>query len=745
MCLIRLRRCFAVLAFCLPPLLSAQGHLPPVAYNPREGLIRLDMVVTDPAGKPVSSIVPRDLTLLDGGKPVKILTFQAHAPNSPSVEPPVTIILLVDTLNLPERLASYERREVRRFLQQNGGRLAQPVSLFELSNLGILKIGQPSTDGHVLAAEFTHNSNLEWLRRPANGMRGSSLESDAEPAILSALKALGDIAAAERQNPGRKLLLWVGPGWGLGSGAYGVDLAGKQETFDAIEWFYTLLREARITLYSFSVGETNADGRALLYRSYLNNATSVPLATFMHLYRKVIAVQTGGRVLEPSGDLTGDPVPSLTGFTSNADLVQEINGCIEEAATFYTLSFDPSQAERPDEYHELKVQVDKPGVTARTTTGYYDQPYYSNHGNHALRPVTVQQLKQVLVAIRDQPDAESARQLSEFVLTERLSSTGLTTSMAGQQGAKARQALVSLADASAFLDPPASEISADPPPDTHVQQRLASLALEYLNKTLPDLPNFYATRTVVNYLETPAFEKGDAKIMYQPLHIAETDKDTVFYRNGYEAGESNTGEKKKRKQNEPYLVTYGTFGPLLREALDAIFHDPGSLSWKRWERRADKPIAVFAYSVPEEESSDQIGFCCSPDGDGTGAFRLRVGYHGEIAIDPATGAILRLGLSFDLQSTTPLIQSQIMIEYGPVEIAGKSYICPIKSVSLSNARAVTVMALTLPGRGKLAWRQSFKTYGPYAAMLNDITFDTFHLFHADSHLITGFTPAPEGP
>ena len=77
-----------------------------------------------------------------------------------------------------------------------------------------------------------------------------------------------------------------------------------------IEWFSTLLREARITLYSFSVGETNADGRALIYLSFLSGVKSVQQATFMHLNRKVLAVETGGRVLEPSADLTGDPVPA---------------------------------------------------------------------------------------------------------------------------------------------------------------------------------------------------------------------------------------------------------------------------------------------------------------------------------------------------------------------------------------------------------------------------------------------------
>jgi hypothetical protein len=505
-----------------------------------------------------------------------------------------------------------------------------------------------------------------------------------------------------------------------------------------------LLREARIALYSFSVGETNADGRALTYRAYLNGVQSVQQATFMHLTRKVLAVDTGGRVMEPTDDPAANTNDySLTGFKVNSDLVQQINSCVQEAGTYYTLSFDPSHANHPDEYHDLKVRINRPGLTARTTTGYYDEPYYFDQPNPAARPVTVEQLEQVLSAAHGKPDAEVARQLSDLTLTERLSSTRLLACLAGLRGGKARQALVALADASTFLNPPAGEISADAPPDHNAQQRMTSLALEYLNKALPNLPNFYATRTTVHYQETPPFEKGDAKITYQPLHIADTVKDTVLYRDGDEVVEPDTGKHKQRKADEPYLVTWGTFGPLLRGAIDTIFVAPDGLSWRRWEKGGGKSLAVFSYAIPEEKSSYRTGGCCLPDGDGTIAFHHRAGYHGEIAIDPATGAILRLELIFDLKSTTPDIRSAVMIEYGPVEIAGKSYICPVRSLSISRGRSVAVLSETLNAREKTQWYETFRTYGPYATVLNDTTFDAFHMFRADSHMLPGFNTAPE--
>jgi VWFA-related protein len=732
------------LAHQIPTLASVS----PSTYDAEEGLIKLDVVVTNKLGKPISGIARKDFKLLDNGQPDKILTFHTYDGTSTGPDPPVKIILLVDTLNLPERLASYERREVARFLQQNRGHLAQPVSLVELSNMGVLRVGQPSADGNALAEEFAHNKNLEWIRRVPGGLRGVSLDSVfVESPTSSALKALGDIAAMERQQPGRKLLIWVGPGWGVGSGAYSDSNGPRGNTFELIEWFSTLLREARIALYSFSVGETNADGRANTYLSLLSGVRLDKQATFMHLNRKILAVQTGGRVLEPSENFTGGLPAALTDFSLNANLVLQINSCVQEASTYYTLSFDASYADRPDEYHDLKVQVDTQGLTARTTTGYYDQPYYSDHysdqGNSAVRPVSVEQLGQALTTAHDKSDSELAQQLSELRLTERLSSTKLLSWSAGLRGRKARQALVALADASAFLDPPAGEIPADAPPDHNARQRMTSLALEYLNKALPNLPNFYATRTTVHYQETPPFEKGDASISYQPLHIANTVKDTVLYRNGYEIEESDTGRKKKRKMDEPYLVTYGTFGPLLRGAIDAIVVAPGGLSWKRWEEGAGKPLAVFGYVIPMEKSSYDTGGCCLPDGDGTSAFQKRAGYHGEIAIDPTTGALLRLELIFDLRSTTPLIQSGVMIEYGPVEIGGKSYICPVRSVSISRGRSVAVLSETLKDQQKIAWRESFRTYGPYGTMLNDISFDAFHMFRADSHMLTGLRPASD--
>ena len=66
---------------------------------------------------------------------------------------------------------------------------------------------------------------------------------------------------------------------------------------------------------------------------------------------EVLAIQSGGRVMEPGFDIAG-----------------MIQRCIEGADDFYTLTFGPPRTSTVEEYHDLKVEVDRPDVRVRTNT-----------------------------------------------------------------------------------------------------------------------------------------------------------------------------------------------------------------------------------------------------------------------------------------------------------------------------------------------------------------------------------------
>jgi hypothetical protein len=411
-----------------------------------------------------------------------------------------------------------------------------------------------------------------------------------------------------------------------------------------------------------------------------------------------------------------------------------IEKCAQDASAFYTLTFDPPRTDLMDEYHALEVQVGKPELAARTLTGYYDQPSYRDQPNPEIRRVTVAQLEQVLKEAQGSSDADATRQISALELTERLSATELLQSKTRLPGAKSRAALVALADASAFLAPPAEEIPATPTPELAEQQLMLSRTIHYLAKAISKLPNFSATRTTARYEEPPlkTDQTWKAAMGDRLLHFVGSSSATLLYRDGDEVVDAQTAKGKKQKKEESVLTTRGTFGPILGLVIQDAAH--GQLAWSRWEQGAEGPRAVFRFVVPGDQSNYEVMYCCLAEGDGTGAFRRLTAYHGEMAIDPDSGAILRLAVQADLEPNQPLLRSNILVEYAPVLIGGISYICPIRSVSISRGRTIVQIH---------EWGGDFRVYGPFHTMLNDVVFGDYHMFRSEARILSGYDPTPE--
>ena len=90
---------------------QSQGAVqhPSLASQEPEGFIHLDVMVTDPTGKPVSGLKAADFAVLDEGQPKKIVSFHAYDGVSAKPDHPVKIILVLDMLEAPE-LASQAPR-----------------------------------------------------------------------------------------------------------------------------------------------------------------------------------------------------------------------------------------------------------------------------------------------------------------------------------------------------------------------------------------------------------------------------------------------------------------------------------------------------------------------------------------------------------------------------------------------------------------------------------------------------------
>jgi VWFA-related protein len=204
------------------------------------------------------------------------------------------------------------------------------------------------------------------------------------------VRALASIVENEAKSSNRKILIWMGPGWPMMTGSNsGSSSADRARTFEAIVAISTRIREAHLAIYSIApagspmagtpgvltqpyggamvAAEAPQQGRAgpimsntaegASYKEFLRGVKSAHQAESGDLALQVFAVESGGRVLNPSNDLAG-----------------QITQCVEDLRAFYTISFTPAHAAEANEYHEVKVQVSRPGVVVRTNTGYYGQP-----------------------------------------------------------------------------------------------------------------------------------------------------------------------------------------------------------------------------------------------------------------------------------------------------------------------------------------------------------------------------------
>jgi VWFA-related protein len=315
------------------------------------GQITLDVTVTDASGQPVSGLSEGDFTILDNQHPGKIVSFRAG--DGTTATDAAQVILLVDEVNNSFQSVAAERDQMTKYLGRNGGHLPVPISIALFSDSGV-KINQPTQDGSVLIAE------LEKMPIPIHTVTSAMGGNGTVERFQLSLATLSHLLTYTGQKPGRKLLLWLGPGWPMMSGAhYGSTEGDKHRNWDSIVSFAKDLRQSQTILYSVdSLSSESSLQHSVYYQSFLKPVTSAKDADSGNLALPVLALQSGGRVLNGTNDLAG-----------------EIARCVAEAGAYYTIAVRVSPSEAVNDYRSLEVRIAKAGLTARTNTGYYNQPY----------------------------------------------------------------------------------------------------------------------------------------------------------------------------------------------------------------------------------------------------------------------------------------------------------------------------------------------------------------------------------
>ena len=342
--------CFSLLFFT--PL-HAQQTSPlsgaAASHAPEASPIVLDVVVTDSAGRPVGGLDKQDFSITENNHPEPLLSFKA-VPPAPTAE---QAIFVLDEVNMAFGDVSRARGQLATFLRSSGT-LPLPVTILLLTDTSLASSGEPSRDGKTLADDLNHAaSGLRSIRRSAG------FDGDLERVNLS-LRALRSLVTYEAQKPGRKLVIWLSPGWPyLAYPGTNYSARDAHDNFATITKLSADLRNARITLYSADPrGLDDANGfQTTYYKTVLKGVRKQKDASSSALGLQVLAYQSGGLVLNSSNDLA-----------------PEIAACLRDATSYYVLSIASAPAEREAVYHELTVKLGKPYLTARTRAGYYSQP-----------------------------------------------------------------------------------------------------------------------------------------------------------------------------------------------------------------------------------------------------------------------------------------------------------------------------------------------------------------------------------
>ncbi len=339
------------------------GRAAKPSVSPGDRLITLYVTADNKAGQSIYGLKKQDFKLLDNQQPQKLVSFRAV--EGATADLPVEVILLIDEVNDSFVNVAYAKSQVAKFLQTNGGKLPVPVSLVFFTALGATIGSKPSLNGHTLLTELNQD------RPPLHTVFRSQGDYGANARFKLSLRAIEQLTDYEATRPGRKLVIWIGPGWPLLDFPH-LDPVEKtrKQIFNFAIGMSSRLRNAGITLYSVDPPGT-ADSESLQtarYQEFLKGLRDPSQAQHGNLGLQVLAYQSGGQV-----------------FTASNDIAHEITVCVSDANAFYALSFKAATADGQNEFHSLEVKIDKPGISARTRSGYYAEQGI----NHEVSPFAV--------------------------------------------------------------------------------------------------------------------------------------------------------------------------------------------------------------------------------------------------------------------------------------------------------------------------------------------------------------------
>jgi VWFA-related protein len=376
----------------------------------------VDVVVTDSKGNPVRGLTKADFSVAEDGNPQQILSFDANGfnpgmdylpPNLPP-EPPNTFVnlprtpekgplyvLLYDLVNMdnPDQMEltvnqhydqMFGRQQLLKFIQNKpeGARFA----IFVRSDGLHLIQGFTSDKQQLLAAVDPHHPGPHI---PMVFLMGQNWDRGDQYSAMEVLRYLAEYLDG---LPGRKNLIWF-------SGAFPLSLTPtREDVFDyseEVKATLDLVAQDQIAIYPVDVrGVVVADWKATSGdpggaadsggQYSARNVGSPTVAgpapsTGINQGAAGSLLTGGGNSLIAGSYNVEDEIAQATGgkaFYSNNDVAEELTDATETGASYYSLSYAPTNQQYNGRLRKIRIELDKKGYKLA-----YRQAYFGSDTN----------------------------------------------------------------------------------------------------------------------------------------------------------------------------------------------------------------------------------------------------------------------------------------------------------------------------------------------------------------------------
>jgi VWFA-related protein len=398
----------------------------------------VDVVVTDPQGKPVKNLKKDDFRILEDGKTEALRSFDLHVAESqptlpkPDLPPntfsnlstapqsgPVTVILY-DLLNTPLESQAYAHEELLQFLKQR--KVSGQMAIFVLSDKLHMLQGFTDDESQLISALNTkHNQSYRsgLLQSPGEssqasdqfarteGNQDAATASESGPsqpnigfAQVSAMlkhmesmetsrltdervritaEALQQIARFLIGLPGRKNLLWMSASFPSGVLPNGEE--GGRDTFNVTRNYSEIIMRSTDLLNLSHVAIYPVDVRGLQVNPMFSAASTQSFAPNSGADLAAVKTFNDTTAAEHS---TMDTLADETGgraFYNTNGLKEAVTTALQEGSAYYTLTYSPAQkqglaSEFDGNLRHVRVQLTNPALAGYKL--YYRRSYFND-------------------------------------------------------------------------------------------------------------------------------------------------------------------------------------------------------------------------------------------------------------------------------------------------------------------------------------------------------------------------------